>query len=388
MIPFIVFGVIVFLLVVYWPIVACLFTDHRRSISWIGTIRVLEKQETSFKGIQKGILKCQRCGEETQVFRTGNVGFGGPLSLCDSSGWHDMSVEKNAEIESLPGIKLEGATMELVDFFEFSKLYESFKRSLVESTKIRLQATLGEAGVPQTAQAEAAKFRAASFDAVLASLKEGLDKFKKRLTEKMIHAAARQNPYSAWNGDRIYTFPPGCRFWFRGNKSVVVVLEEPPQFRTIRVNTSCGYKKDSYYLHFPHMVFILVFHFIGFKENKELWHLHQLRVAGSKKPLLDPLQTLYEVPLPDLNGYRVCMGKGFVNPVGCIATQCAEIIDYFWHSMFKKEWVDNINRVELTNQRGKFWPLENWEANSAADKTFCLNPDWVPNRNLFEELFI
>jgi hypothetical protein len=195
------------------------------------------------------------------------------------------------------------------------------------------------------------------------SINRVLDEAKKTICERAIVTQASQNPFYNIEGERIVVFPTGTKFWFRGKKSCTIVVEEPPQVRTIRVNPKLYGGIDSYQLPMPTIIFILIFNYGGkTSEQQDIWVLSYFYAAFVKKPLtsIDD-DKLYEIPLPDMNGYVVCLGKIQENPVENLAAQTHDIVNYFWHSEFQKEWMHNVERL-VSKTNGLLWPLSKWQA--------------------------
>jgi len=55
----------------------------------------------SSSGVQKAIRRCVCCGKRKKVYRRGWIGFGGPLSPAESTGWKTLTPEIEKEIDAL-----------------------------------------------------------------------------------------------------------------------------------------------------------------------------------------------------------------------------------------------------------------------------------------------
>lgn len=132
--------------------------------------------------------------------------------------------------------------------------------------------------------------------------------------------------------DQLFLYPKNCRFFrCRGNHGTVVI-EQPPQVRTVLTTGKTA--EDRYLLPMPYVIFALTLakdprtgkfiksdHFIGFKTT--------------------PLQSLEDTwclpPLPNFSGNYVCMGSSFPDIHSENPTEVVEsFVNYFWQSHFSE----------------------------------------------------
>lgn len=239
------------------------------------------------------------------------------------------------------------------EFDALNGMYLQFKQLLHDHSNKWLDSGLTEQSTVATVSKEVVKFRCDFFGKFLSDVKESFEKFKVQLTERLVQLMSQNDPYSTWTGDKLCVFPKNVRFWFRGQGSCVIVVEEPPQIRTLRFAVN-RFKQDTFRLPLANTVFILIFNYIGRNNDQsEIWHLEKLKIAFTKKPLETTDDMLYAVPLPDLQGLDVCLGRKWNNPPGTLAQQTHEIVSYFWYSEFLDEWTANIDKFMA-------FPKKNW----------------------------
>jgi hypothetical protein len=89
--------------------------------------------------------------------------------------------------------------------------------------------------------------------------------------------------------------PPGARWLCRKKDLLCLVVEHPPQCRTLRVSRAKkgGDDYQPYRLAFPYVIYVLTFYRDGFEEMKMFFR---------NSSLSSPTDTLYHTNLPNVRG--------------------------------------------------------------------------------------
>ncbi len=166
--------------------------------------------------------------------------------------------------------------------------------------------------------------------------------------------------------------PKNTKFIREDDHAVVLVVEEPPQIRTIAVNNYDDNKPSYYNLAFPYCIFIL-------KWTKNYYSgitFDSLRFAVRNLPLKTTQDTLLHSGMPNLGyqdhmGLKVCLGVvGHVfKPEDELAVQVEKIITHFWLS----NW-DTINRTPIH--------VTKWVELTKKNPNKILAVRWKPGRTL------
>ena len=172
--------------------------------------------------------------------------------------------------------------------------------------------------------------------------------------------------------------PPGTRWLCRKKDLLFLVVEHPPQCRTLRVS---GGKKgqDDYHscrLAFPYIIYVLTFYREGFEEMKMFFR---------NRPLSSLDDTLYHTNLPNVRGepghhgsQRVCLRYRPEMLEGVpLAESVPALIEFFWSTGFNQD----ITRSAFERAQGldpRFADFGAWEAASQADALFPLEVGWEP----------
>lgn len=178
-----------------------------------------------------------------------------------------------------------------------------------------------------------------------------LNNFKSNIKEEMFNISNSWKPY---NRDVFCLFPQNCRFFFSKSVFDVLVIEEKPQLRTVRINKLADHRR--YGLHIPYSVFVFVFKNSKFVEMYNGWR---------KAPLSSLEDKLYEPILPNIHeDLAVCIGKNDKAWGESICQTVENLIEYFWSSEFNSD---------LSRHKPKFSAVD-WEN----------NPDYALNFELKE----
>jgi hypothetical protein len=177
--------------------------------------------------------------------------------------------------------------------------------------------------------------------------------------------------------------PPGIRWLCRQKDLLNLVVEHPPQCRTLRV--SWGKKGEDdyhpYHLAFPYIIYVLTFYRDGFEEMKMFFR---------NSSLSSPTDTLYHTNLPNVRGepghygsQRVCLRYRPELLEGVpLAEAVPDLIEFFWSTGFNQDIANSaFGRAMARDPR--LASLEAWETASREDPLFVLEVDWEPaNRDL------
>lgn len=183
--------------------------------------------------------------------------------------------------------------------------------------------------------------------------------------------------------DTPYVLPQDCKLAYTKGNRTIVVIEQPPQIRSVTLspelvsfkdisasqgNNSSGYR---FRLSFPYVLFFLIF-------DKGKYSGHELYFRN--KPLLSTRERVYLAPIPNIfseNGSRMCMGEGFnINKNDSISKQSEFVVSTFWQSTFN-DHLGNGDSSEI-DKRIKNW--RTWQANTKIDPLFILKIQWSESR--------
>ncbi|MGA9756236.1 MAG: hypothetical protein WBV23_13955 [Desulfobaccales bacterium] len=172
--------------------------------------------------------------------------------------------------------------------------------------------------------------------------------------------------------------PPGTRWLCRKKDLLYLVVEHPPQCRTLRVS---GGKKgaNDYQAHrlaFPYIIYVLTFYRDGFEEMKMFFR---------NRALSSLEDTLYHTNLPNVRGepghhgsQRVCLRYRPEMLEGVpLAESVPGLIEFFWSTGFNQDIAHSaFERAQGLDPR--FADFAAWEAASQANPLFPLDVDWEP----------
>ncbi|MBM4300373.1 MAG: hypothetical protein FJ121_02420 [Deltaproteobacteria bacterium] len=190
--------------------------------------------------------------------------------------------------------------------------------------------------------------------------------------EAVLRYAARVMP------PPLPVLPPGARWLCRKKDLFFLVVEHPPQCRTLRVSRGKKGEDDyhPYRLAFPYVIYVLTFYRDGFEEMKMFFR---------NRPLSAPTDTLYHTNLPNVRGepghygsQRVCLRYRPEMLEGApLAESVPALLEFFWSTGFNQDIANSaFGRAQARDPR--FASLEAWEAASGANPLFPLEVDWEP----------
>jgi hypothetical protein len=172
--------------------------------------------------------------------------------------------------------------------------------------------------------------------------------------------------------------PPGLRWLCRRKDLLHLVVEHPPQCRTLRVSRGKKGEKDyqPYRLAFPYIIYVLTFYREDFEEMKMFFR---------NATLTSPTDTLYHTNLPNVRGepghygsQRVCLRYRPEMLEGVpLAEAVPALIEFFWSTGFNQDIAGSaFERAQGRDPR--FASLAAWEAASRINPLFPLEVDWEP----------
>ena len=172
--------------------------------------------------------------------------------------------------------------------------------------------------------------------------------------------------------------PPGARWLSRKKDLLFLVVEHPPQCRTLRVSRAKkgGDDYQPYLLALPYVIYVLTFYRDGFEEMKMFFRNSSLSLLTD---------TLYHTSLPNVRGepghygsQRVCLRYRPEMLEGVpLAESVPALIDFFWSTGFNQDIANSAFGRAMARDR-RFASLEAWEAASRENPLFPLEVDWEP----------
>ncbi|MHB9072696.1 MAG: hypothetical protein ACYC6G_04145 [Desulfobaccales bacterium] len=175
---------------------------------------------------------------------------------------------------------------------------------------------------------------------------------------------------------RLPILPMGTRWLCRRKDLLQLVVEHPPQCRTVRVSRGKKGADDyqPFRLAFPYILYVLTFYKDGFEEMKMFFRNHTLSALGD---------TLYHTNLPNVRGepghygsQRVCLRYRPEMLEGVpLAEAVPALIEFFWSTGFNQDIVGSaFERARILDPR--FAGFEAWEAASRDNPLFPLEVQW------------
>ena len=190
-----------------------------------------------------------------------------------------------------------------------------------------------------------------------------------------------------------HLFPPNCRYYEQYNSGFLVVIEEPPAFRTISVDKdmsneveslkSLGKLKEYGYEDWakennrrPYMFNLAIpyaIHFLSFNHKYELlggmFFFRSAAISGFNDPLC-------KAPFLNINeNQNVCYGDSiYKGPKKSIFADTQHAIGSFWSAPFNPDYI--YNYVKYQEVAGLCDYLS-WEYYSHKDPMFVYTADWI-----------
>lgn len=181
--------------------------------------------------------------------------------------------------------------------------------------------------------------------------------------------------------------PPGTRWLCRRKDLMLLVVEHPPQCRSLRVSGGKKGEDDysTYRLAFPYIIYVLTFYRDGFEEMKMFFRV---------SPLARPDDTLYHTNLPNVRGepghygsQRVCLRyrPEMIEDLP-LAEAVPALLDFFWNTGFNQD-IANSAFERAQSRDSRFAGFAVWEEASQQDPFFPLQVDWEPAERTLSQLW-
>ncbi len=161
--------------------------------------------------------------------------------------------------------------------------------------------------------------------------------------------------------------PPGTRFYQRSGNKEIVVVENQPQVRSVRV----AYVGDvgegvSLRLAFPYTIFVIVF------SNGSLKSVH---FFYRTVPLTSLDDDIYYSNLPNIdNEASVCMDVPDFPEGASLAYKVNKVMEVFWQSEFNSDLRDGYDWARDRDER--IAGFYKWQKSSSKDPLFMLEISW------------
>jgi hypothetical protein len=172
------------------------------------------------------------------------------------------------------------------------------------------------------------------------------------------------------DANNLKVMPQGIRFWAANGDYEVVVVEQPPQLRTLGFSSGFASmygsdrrgmrQKSTYTVALPFVYFVIGFYKGGF---------NSLAVGYRSKPIKGLADTICQTNLPNMGGENlgICLG-GFRVQGKTLAEKCNSVIQRVWCSQFTTDSADQF-RTTIS----KIKSLRDWEDKSRKDSLFILD---------------
>lgn len=195
--------------------------------------------------------------------------------------------------------------------------------------------------------------------------------------------------YLAWTKpDPLPLLPPGVRWLCQQKDLLFLVVEHPPQCRTLLISNEKigGQDYQTYRLAFPYIVYLLTFYRRSFEEMKMFYR------SG---PLADTNDKLYYTNLPNVRGepghygtQRVCLRyRPEMLENRPLAETVPALIDFFWSTGFNQDiGASSFERARSLDSR--LSSLGDWEEATRANPLFMLEVAWEPTEKTIPDLWL
>ncbi len=170
--------------------------------------------------------------------------------------------------------------------------------------------------------------------------------------------------------------PENCRFLYQDAATVIAVIEQKPQMRSIYINNYTANR-----LSFPYVVFI-----ITLRRDVYGYQFRELKMAYGNKALASMQDMLYRHNLPNhatmsgggYDGTTVCMGHNWAssNTIRVddeLPKAINKVIAHFWQSL----WTGGI-----TPRKSPLTTVESWKRESKKNPLFIMGVKWSKLRSL------
>jgi hypothetical protein len=188
--------------------------------------------------------------------------------------------------------------------------------------------------------------------------------------------------------------PPNCRYIEETTKGHIVVIEEPPSIRTIKISKSWnheiedlrssgnleeyGYKsimtdgERSFTLAFPYVIFILVIeHDTVLVDGMVYLRTQQMRGMADY---------LFKAPLSNISSsQRVCFGDANMFTTHSLTQTIQNVIMVFWSAQFNTDYTYNYEAYQ--KHGGEFGNYLRWEYLTKQNPLFIYDASWIKMSN-------
>jgi len=209
------------------------------------------------------------------------------------------------------------------------------------------------------------------------SIEASLEDFQKEILQRIRSWLSEEESLDPLSQAQV--LPSGIKSFLSKGETSIVVIEEPPQLRTItfsrRFESRLELQEHSYHLAFPYMIFVLVFQRNCFSG---------LYVFYSNKPLSSLADPVFLANLPNIgSSSSVCLGSDLYES-GSLFERTRQVISHFWQSKFNTDLSSNY--FMMAGRDSRFSNLKEWERHSSKNPLFVLDVDWVPSGTSISDL--
>lgn len=186
-----------------------------------------------------------------------------------------------------------------------------------------------------------------------------------------------------WGDNRPILQPNKSRLFYRKGNTDVMVIEQDPQMRTLRFNSTFS-ETGNFNVALPYVIF--VFRWIN-------GNFADVYCMFNDKPLGDLSERPIKPYLTNIDGdTRCCLGKTFKMPDGLNHNQTVEyILNYFWSAEHSNEWNEhwNFNQRYFVSTDGRLATLDAWEKASQDNPLFVIdNVTWSKHSRSIGDLIV
>jgi hypothetical protein len=172
---------------------------------------------------------------------------------------------------------------------------------------------------------------------------------------------------------RTPLLPNGTRLYLSQNEETIIVVEEPPQVRTIK--WKAGHCIRQYHFAFPYVVFIIKF---------EMQAVKDVFVYYRNQPLKKGDNELFLPNLPNLGAQGIddeadiCLGTLEVDVNLSLAEKVEMIINNFWESAFNpEEYYERTYFCRSKKLDKRVSSFAAWQKATKENPLFVLEIDWL-----------
>jgi hypothetical protein len=186
-----------------------------------------------------------------------------------------------------------------------------------------------------------------------------------------------------WGDNRPILQPNKSRLFYRKGNTDIMVIEQDPQMRTLRFNSSFS-ETGSYNVALPYVIFI--FRWIG-------GSFTDVYCMFNDKPLGDLSERPIKPYLTNIDcETRCCLGKTFKLPSDLNYNQTVEfILSYFWSAEHSNEWNEHwkYNQGYFETTDGRLATLSAWQDASQDNPLFVVdNVSWQKHTRSIGDLIV